>query len=839
MTEPNPVVPAVVPPPPPPPLPPPPPPPVLVNSTSRSAPGSGRLRSVFWERIPQERVKGRRSVWTKSDEYLIDFTSLDELFGQQQGNKGKESRVKSLHGQEKHTNTLRKNTLDKISILEGNRKLKVGIFLHHFKSTLGEIINDIREGRGQNYGSEKLNELFKLLPDPDEEQLLRAFRGERSQLEEADLFLLHLVEIPSFRLRLEAMILQEDFECAVSTVSTSAQCLVCAATELMGCVELHFILRLVLKAGNYMNAGGFAGNAAGFRIASLLKLSDTKANRPGMNLLHFVAMEAVKKDPLIFSYHLKLSHVGPASRLSVEVVLEEFSELQCRVAALKERVRTTSDLLIQITPFLQAAELKLSEVQLDVDSMVKAQQSLLEFFCEDDDGSFKLEEACSSLHIFNQRFHRAAQENMLREQQYQRRLEREHMERQRVLKHRSIASCSILEAGLECNDGSLEMILEASVTSPRRRSQWSTLGRQTLQRPSLFSLTETTAEKTNLMKCEVEKCTDVPDSGAAVEIRTETPPNSKLTEAKRLAHSAIQPQNQTLGSGLRPQVGEKHTLVSPLQSYSSLAPPCAEEERKGRKPAVKGKSKEMQQEVQNLASSEVGEKKTGNLKERTMKDMKPANQSQNRTRIATPPLRASHLPLLQTGLRPLPSGQSVTAVGTSKEEGSVRKTQRAKIPQSLKRLLDRTSSSKKEREKKEGEKEVKEKTKTETNDKQRERREREKEKNKREQEKQQEKERQKREKEIKEREKKRVKSEKEREKTKVCDVKEGRVERSAGPGSSLALTVPRPLSRLCPSATPLALALHSVLKRDRNGHTVASSSRIPSTTSRGTQSQTR
>ena len=36
--------------------------------------------------------------------------------------------------------------------------------------------------------------------------------------------------------------------------------------------------------------GGYAGNAAGFRIASLLKLADTKANKPGMNLLHFVAM---------------------------------------------------------------------------------------------------------------------------------------------------------------------------------------------------------------------------------------------------------------------------------------------------------------------------------------------------------------------------------------------------------------------------------------------------------------------------------------------------------------------------------------------------------------------
>lgn len=36
--------------------------------------------------------------------------------------------------------------------------------------------------------------------------------------------------------------------------------------------------------------GGYAGSAVGFRIASLLKLPDTKANEPGMDLLHFVAM---------------------------------------------------------------------------------------------------------------------------------------------------------------------------------------------------------------------------------------------------------------------------------------------------------------------------------------------------------------------------------------------------------------------------------------------------------------------------------------------------------------------------------------------------------------------
>lgn len=46
-----------------------------------------------------------------------------------------------------------------------------------------------------------------------------------------------------------------------------------------------FVLTLCVSS-----QGGYSGNAAGFRISSLLKLADTKANKPGMNLLHFVAM---------------------------------------------------------------------------------------------------------------------------------------------------------------------------------------------------------------------------------------------------------------------------------------------------------------------------------------------------------------------------------------------------------------------------------------------------------------------------------------------------------------------------------------------------------------------
>ena len=48
--------------------------------------------------------------------------------------------------------------------------------------------------------------------------------------------------------------------------------------------------------------GGYAGNAMGFKINSLNKLMDTRANKPRVTLLHFLVGEAERenKDALTF-----------------------------------------------------------------------------------------------------------------------------------------------------------------------------------------------------------------------------------------------------------------------------------------------------------------------------------------------------------------------------------------------------------------------------------------------------------------------------------------------------------------------------------------------------------
>lgn len=399
------------------------------------------------------------------DEFPIDLHSLDELFGQN-----------DCHPQDRTKLLRRRSTLlrsrspqddtEEISLLDSKRSMNIGIFLRQFKMPPQEIVEDIKKGAGDRYGAEKLTELCKLLPDSDEESCLRRFSGEHSCLGEPDLFMLLLVQVPSFRLRLDAMILQQEFDPAVTSLCVAARCLREAARELLSCPELHSILRLVLKAGNYMNAGGYAGNAAGFRISSLLKLADTKANKPGMNLLHYVAMEAVKKDQSLLCFPGQLVHVGLASRLCMESVLEDLSKLKSRVVTLKADIQSEPEIQ-QHTQFLEMAEERLKEVEDEMEGMRMSSQALVDFFCEDDN-SFKLEEACKVFHMFCLRFQRAVQENTERELKEQKRIERQ---REMVEKRRSVAICTGLDLGLNLardpqnpdNQDELEKLLEKNL----------------------------------------------------------------------------------------------------------------------------------------------------------------------------------------------------------------------------------------------------------------------------------------------------------------------------------------------------------------------------------------
>ncbi|XP_015248126.1 PREDICTED: FH2 domain-containing protein 1-like [Cyprinodon variegatus] len=404
--------PAPPPPPPPAPLPPPPPPPPLLP-TGGGLKKKKRVRSFFWKTIPAEQVKGHANLWTQGQvqqDFQIDVKKIEELFTQNDGPPA--SKATPTRGGK--TRLSFREAKDEVSILDAKRGLNISIFLKQFKRSNQAIVDDIHHGNSESFGAEPLRELLKLLPEKEEVKKLKAYRGDVSKLSLADSFIYLLTQLPSYSVRIESMLLKEEFPGACEAMKQDLKTLRSAAKELMCCKELHAVLHLVLQAGNILNAGGSAGDAVGFKLSSLLSLADTKSNKPGMNLLHFVALEAQKKDKHLLEFPLKLPNIQAASRISLETLEAELQLLTSRTRSVEESIQKETELLQQLDSFLQSATMSLCSLRGSQQQLKKEGRELVDFFCEDRD-TFRLDDCFSIFHTFCTKFTNAVKENKERE----------------------------------------------------------------------------------------------------------------------------------------------------------------------------------------------------------------------------------------------------------------------------------------------------------------------------------------------------------------------------------------------------------------------------------------
>ncbi|XP_056089265.1 FH2 domain-containing protein 1 [Rhinichthys klamathensis goyatoka] len=457
-----------------PPLAPPLPPPLPVGIPAER---KRRVRSFYWKPIPEDRVKQHDgpNLWTLGrpsggTPFHIDIRAIEELFGQHEdpppSTGGKSIRRGQASG---------KDLRQQITILDSKRSLNISIFLKHFKKSSESLLDDILHGNTGVFSVESLQELLKLLPEEDEVKNLQMFSGNPKDLPLPDAFIYQLIRLPRYKVRLRALLLKEEFFPSYTVMKHDIAIVLTAINELLNCEELHNVLHLVLEAGNIMNAGGSAGNAVGFKLSSLLSLADTKANKPGMNLLHFVALEAQKKDLLMFPE--KLLHVQQADRVCVDSIHVEFQSLSRRVDHLEEHIHTDDELLTQLQSLLQSAAEALEDLRISIDELQREGDALIDFFCEDKD-IFKLDECLRIFHNFCSKFKKAVQENVERgmwEESRRKRLKESEDKRHSWAGHEGVGGVFELRSNSEADveaalkrEGLLELLMTSPQSSPLR-----------------------------------------------------------------------------------------------------------------------------------------------------------------------------------------------------------------------------------------------------------------------------------------------------------------------------------------------------------------------------------
>lgn len=182
-----------------------------------------------------------------------------------------------------------------IFILDQRKSQNTAIVMKSLAISRKEIVDALVEGH--ELATDVLEKLARISPTKLEATKILDFTGDLTKLADAECFLYHILKaVPSAFTRISAMLFRSNYDADILHLKESLQTLELGCKELRNCGIFFKLLEAILKAGNRMNAGTSRGNAQGFNLAALRKLSDVKSTDGKTTLLHFVVEQVVRSE---------------------------------------------------------------------------------------------------------------------------------------------------------------------------------------------------------------------------------------------------------------------------------------------------------------------------------------------------------------------------------------------------------------------------------------------------------------------------------------------------------------------------------------------------------------
>lgn len=182
-----------------------------------------------------------------------------------------------------------------IFILDPRKSQNTAIVLKSLSVSRKEILESVMEGHGLS--ADVLEKLTRISPTEEEAARILQFNGSPTRLADAESFLYHILKaVPSAFIRIKAMLFRSSYDPEVLQLKESLQTIELSCKELRTRGIFFKLLEAILKAGNRMNAGTARGNAQGFNLNALRKLSSVKSTDGKTTLLHFVVEQVIRSE---------------------------------------------------------------------------------------------------------------------------------------------------------------------------------------------------------------------------------------------------------------------------------------------------------------------------------------------------------------------------------------------------------------------------------------------------------------------------------------------------------------------------------------------------------------
>eukprot|EP00833_Pecoramyces_ruminatium_P011020 jgi/Orpsp1_1/1185052/evm.model.c7180000092151.1 len=217
-----------------------------------------------------------------------------------------------------------------VTFLDGKRSQNCNIMLKHIKlNPIEKIVQIIYECDESFLTKDLIMELQKFIPSNDEIALIKENMAQKLQMASAERYLTECSTIPFYEDRLKALYTKYFFDEWYDDASSMVTSLKGATNDIKNSKKVKELLNIILLLGNHLNTGR-RGNAYGFKLESILKLIDTKANMEGRKytLLHYLVDLVQKKFPDLVNLHEELTNIEEGSKITIPDIRQVLSSIR-------------------------------------------------------------------------------------------------------------------------------------------------------------------------------------------------------------------------------------------------------------------------------------------------------------------------------------------------------------------------------------------------------------------------------------------------------------------------------------------------------------------------------